>query len=513
VRFNIKSRNICFILVTGIILPLLTCCGLQKELKTRAEKIPAQIDETKGVLEKYRKEFDEYRDTDEYKSDFYRYASADRESWENNFALSADEIKRAEDIYKNSVSPILEKNDRKDEQELRKQLGRINDALKYGAKLAKKTSLRISELHEAKKNAKKMAEQAKADYDGINTVFNELETHVHNAQEQFPNKKDDLNTRLLWFKTARDNTEKAEASVTYEMESSLPDYAVFANNCLLLSSALKDITDRDNALRKKISELERDYSKILRDMKIDEKPWMEEVKYQWNNWSDFDTTREMYRRKRYISMDDYNRIIGRYGAEGGIMSRGSDYEIWVEEADIEEHYYHKYLIVENDRESVTDWVEVSEKVYDANEDNLNMSIVSKPFGYYEDEVINVATPPGFDKVGNPRYGEWVENKETGHREWSFFQRYLFWHMVLNGIGPRNNYYTYGRWNDWNTNYRGRRAYYGTGGSDFGSAGRTTSANPKVRSSTFAKSGGFKAAGSSVRGAGSSVRGRGPGSGK
>ena len=512
-RLSGKTRNICFIFLLGVILLLFACGGLQKALRERAEGVPSRIDDATAQLEKYKKEFKQFKDTDEYKSEFYLYAAPDRENWENNFSLSDNELKRAQEVYDNNVSPILKKNDRKEEPELRKKLKLIDDTLIQGTKLARKTSLRISELHEAKKNAKKMAEQAKADYAEVNKIFGDLETDVHSTQEQFPNKKDDLDKRLLWFKTAKDNSDRAQASVTNEMESSSPDYAVFTNNCLLLSTVLKDITGRDEALRKKISELNRDYSKILRDMKIDERPWMEEVKYQWNNWSDFDTTREVYRRKKYISMNDYNQIIGRYGEEGGILSRGSDYEIWVEGADIEEHYYHKYLIVENDKETVTDWVEVSEEVYEANEDNLNMSIASKPFGYYEDEVINVATPPGFDKVGNPRYGRWVENKETGHREWSFFERYLFWHMVLNGIGPRHNYYTYGRWDDWNRNYRGRSAYYGTGGSDFGSAGRTTSANPSVRNSTFSRSGGFKSATTGMRGAGSSVRGRGPGSGK
>jgi hypothetical protein len=513
VRLSGKIRNICFLFLLGFILLLFSCGGLQKAIKERAEGVPSRIDEAAAQLEKYKNEFDKFKKRDEYKSEFHLYAAPDREDWENNFSLSDNEIKRAQEVYDNDVSPILKRNDRKEEPELRKKLKLIDDTLIQGTKLARKTSLRISELHEAKKNAKEMTEQAKADYADVSSIFSDLETYVYNTREQFPNKKDDLDTRLLWFKTARDNSDRAQASVTNEMESSSPDYAVFANSCLLLSTTLKDMTGRDKTLRKKISELERDYSKILRDMKIDQRPWMEEVKYQWNNWSDFDTTREVYRRKRYISMDDYNRIIGRYGEEGGILSRGSDYEIWVEGADIEEHYYHKYLIVENDKETVTDWVEVTEEVYEANEDNLNMSIASKPFGYYEDEVINAATPPGFDKVGNPRYGRWVENRETGHREWSFFERYLFWHMVLNGIGPRHNYYTYGRWDDWNRNYRGRRAYYGTGGSDFGSAGRTTSANPSVRNSAFAKSGGFKSARSSVRGAGSSMRGRGPGSGK
>jgi len=512
VRLSGKKRNIYFLFLLGFMLLLFACGGLQKALKERAEKVPSQIDKATALLEKYKNDYEQFKNTDEYKSEFYLYANPDRENWEKNFSSSMDEIKRAEEVN-NDVLTILDRNNREEEIALRKNLRKIDDALKHGAKFAKKTSLRISELHEAKKNAKKMTEQAKVNSTEINTIFNDLESFVQDKQEQFPNKKEDLDTRLLPFTKAKSDANMAIESVTSQMASSSPDYAFFTKSCSLISANLKDITTRNKALRKKIGELERDYSKILRDMKLVEKPWIEEVKYRWNNWSDYDTTKEVYRGKKYVPMDEYNQVVNRFGDAGGIKSRGSDFEIWIEGADIEEHYYHKYLVVENDKESPSDWVKVSEKMYEANEDNLNMSILSKPFGYYEEEVIKVATPPGYDKVGNPKYGRWVENRQTGEREWSFFQRYLFWHMVLNGIGPRHNYYTYGRWNDWNSNYRGRRAYYGAAGTDFGSAGRTTSANPRVRNSTFAKSGGFKAAKSSVRGAGSSTRGRGPGSGK
>ena len=508
-----KKHKIYSLILLGALLGFFGCSSLPEVLRERSEKVPLRIEKAKSDLDRYEKEYADFTNTDEYKSEFYIYAAPDRENWKDNFRLSSEEINRAEDVYNGNVVPILERNHPDDELKLRKHLKKIDDALKFGAKLAKKTGLRISELREAKKNSKPMQGKAAADTEELNNTVNELEIFVSNTQEQFPNKKADLDNRLIPFKKAENDARDALKTVNEELGSSSPDYGIFTDNCALIAVLLKKTTDRDAKLRSKVSELGRDYSKILRDMKIVEKPWVEEVKYTWNNYSDFDTTKVAYRRKKYVSMNDYNTVVNRLGPDGGIIGRGSDYEIWIENFDIEEHYYHKYLIVEDDKENTTDWVEVDEKMYEANEDNINMSIVSKPFGFYEDEVIKAATPPGFDKVGNPKYGRWVENKETGNREWSFFQRYLFWHMILNGVGPRHNYYTYGRWNDWNNNYRGRRAYYGTGGVDFGSSGRTTSSNPRVRNSTYAKSGGFKSSGSGIRAAGSSTRGRGPGSGK
>jgi len=513
VRSLKKEHRLWLFLILGFIFLLSACGGLQKDLRERAEKVPSQLEESNVLLEKSKKEYDQFKKTDEYKSEFNIYASPDRENWGNNFLLASDEISRANEVYKNNLVPLLDRNDNREQIEVRRQLKKINDSLKQAGKLSRKTKLRIGEINEAKNNADNRVKAAKKETDKISNIFQALALYVGTTQDTFPHKKEDLDTRLIWFRKTANDTNESLKIINSEFESDTPDYGFFSDNCTLVSNNLKNMYENNESLRTKISELERDYSKILRDMKLVQRPWVEEVKYQWNNWSDYDTTKEVYRQKKDVSMDDYNQVVNRLGDAGGIISRGSDYEIWIEDADIEEHFYHKYLVVENEKENVSDWVEVSEKIYEANEDNLNMSILSKPFGYYEDEVIKVATPPGYDKVGDPKYGKWVENRQTGEREWSFFQRYLFWHMVLNGIGPRHNYYTYGRWNDWNSNYRGRRAYYGSGGGDFGSAGRTTSANPKVRNSTFAKSGGFKASRTSVRGAGSSGRGRGPGSGK
>ena len=224
---------------------------------------PKSIKQATDVLEKNKKEYDKFKNTDEYKSEFHIYASPDREDWDKNFSLSHNEIKRAEEIYNNNALPILKRNDRKEELDLRRQLKKIDNALKYGAKLARKTSLRIGELNEAKKNAKKMTEQAKADYADVNSLFNELDTFIKKNQEQFPRKKEDLDTRLSWFKKTKEDTETALKSVNNEMASSAPDYAVFTDKCSLISADLKEFTKRDKALRKKVSELGRDYSKIL----------------------------------------------------------------------------------------------------------------------------------------------------------------------------------------------------------------------------------------------------------
>jgi len=495
------------------LLSMVSCGGIQKDLKLRAKRVPEQIKETKDLLEKFRKDYEQFKQTDEFQYEFKTYAGSDRENWEANFSKADEELSHTREFYEINVIATLKRNNKEDELELGRQLKSIDSKIQHCRKLAQKTSLRITELHNAKENAAEMIKGSGEITDQTNKIFQGLESVVIKSQANYPNKKQDFDSRFSWFVTLHNDSNHALETAKNEFSSNKPDYARFADSCTLIANNLDAIKKNDMKLRAKIIELGKDYSKILRDMKIEQKPWVEEVKYEWNNWSDWDTTQEVYRRKRYVSMDVYDRVNKRVGEEGGMISRGSSYEVWIEDLDIEEKYFHRYLIVENDEQQMGEWEEVQEKFYEANEDNLNMSIVTKPFGFYEDEVMKVATPPGYDKVGDPRYGKWVENRVSGEREWSFFQKYLFWSMILNGIGPRHHYYSYGRWNDWNRNYRGRRPYYGIGGGDFGSYGRSTKTNSHMRDTTFSKSGGFKEAKPSIREAGRGTRGRGPGRGK
>nr|MDA3898702.1 hypothetical protein [Desulfobacteraceae bacterium] len=489
------------------------CGGISKDLKVTALKVPEQLRGTEELIGKLKNEYERFKQTDQFKSEFIRYGGPDRENWDSNFNQASSALAEAGRIYENEVKKILERNKSEEQPNLKKQLKIISDKMALCRQSAQKTGLRISRLQQAKDSMGEMFSDGEDKNRRIDGLFKELDVFVKDSQKTYLNKKEDLDTRFSWFEKTHQEILTAFQIVKKEQASGTPDLALFADNHDLIAKQFEAFTLRNQDLRKKIGELGRSYSKILRDMKLEQKPWLEEVRYEWDNWSDWDTTKEVYRRKRYISMKDYSSLVNKVGEAGGIISRGNDYEVWIEDIDVDESYYHMYLFVEDEKQTPGDWEKVEGTFYDANEENLNMSILTKPLGVYEEEVIKVAMPPGFDKVGDPRYGKWVENKDTGERQWSFFQKYLFWSMILNGNRFGRNYYSYDRYNDWNSNYRGRKPYYGRSGGDFGSGGRSTMTNPGMKGSTYAKSGGFKTTTPSVRGAGTSNRSRGPGAGK
>ncbi|MBL4708253.1 MAG: hypothetical protein JKY48_07430 [Flavobacteriales bacterium] len=118
---------------------------------------------------------------------------------------------------------------------------------------------------------------------------------------------------------------------------------------------------------------------------------------------------------------------------------------------------HKYKIikVKDDLpyENTTDWIEVEKGFFWKNEENLGMVVLEKNA---EGKISKTASPPGYQYVGNNRYGEWRSN--NGNSFWAFYGQYMFMsHMFGMGRRPiyRDHYNSYS-----SGGYYGSRNYYG-----------------------------------------------------
>lgn len=141
----------------------------------------------------------------------------------------------------------------------------------------------------------------------------------------------------------------------------------------------------------------------------------------------------------------------------------------------EDGYYHQYGVVIGEpqsgsddlvfRDSILDWQEVGRNSYDQYREHLGMVILSKgPDGV----VDRNQHPPGYQQVGNERYGQW-RNDGGGRSFWEFYGQYALLSHMVGGFG-RPIYR-----NDWGgyQSARGRgQTYYGPGG-EYGSNGTVT----------------------------------------
>ena len=141
----------------------------------------------------------------------------------------------------------------------------------------------------------------------------------------------------------------------------------------------------------------------------------------------------------------------------------------------EDGYYHQYGVVIGEsqagsedlvyRDSILDWQQVGRRTYDRYQPHLGMVILSKG----PDGIVDQSQhPPGYQQVGNERYGQW-RDEGGGRSFWVFYGQYaLLSHMIGGFSRPIYR-------NDWNgyRDARGRgQTYYGSGGA-YGTNGSVT----------------------------------------
>jgi hypothetical protein len=142
-------------------------------------------------------------------------------------------------------------------------------------------------------------------------------------------------------------------------------------------------------------------------------------------------------------------------------------------------YFHKYKILTGSgdttqvgmNEKVTDWINVPRRFYQRNEQYLGMAIASKLPGQ---ETSQTATPPGYQYVGDTRYGEW-RTDERGNSFWEFYGKYALFRSLLFGSPTtglfdnrrveRDDFDSYRRSKEQNRPFFGRKGEYGTWGTE------------------------------------------------
>ncbi|MCD4817074.1 MAG: hypothetical protein K8S23_00105 [Candidatus Cloacimonetes bacterium] len=469
-----------------------------KNFPTKLQRIHDNIDKQKASFDNLKNEAD-YNKIAKY---------AEKEDWESNFQKANVEFNHAEKIYTNEIASLLKKKKRESIPIAEKHFERISTSLKIALDFSKKPMQRAEQLLNAIKKMPEITQQSEKEFKESKVISSRFFEFAKKAQIDYPKKKSDISKKISAVNKILDDIKKANTTIKSESKSKEPDYANLIDNSTLLTQKLSEIDNKSYKLKTKIEELYKCYTKTLTDMKFEQKPWMNLVQYSWSNYSDWDNTRKTKDENVDITMTEFREIEEKFKKypNGYVVKCGSDYEIWVENYDLEENYYHRYAITEDGDRSLTGWREVKEDYYEKYEDDLGMDIVAKPYGYYEEEVIEQSTPEGMALVGNKDCGRW-RNDHRGNRYWEWYGRYHFYSRIFGG----HRYY-YNDWNRWNTSYRGVKPYYGKSGDQYGTTGQFVQSNSRYQNTDIGRKSNFRSQSSSVRGAGTASRGRGPGGG-
>lgn len=521
-------------LFVAVILFSITGCGekLNKELKKSAKAIPDLISTAEKTIDENRAEFEKAAKN---KSFAPIAGIANKENWNNSFSEAKADLSQLKNQYNRKLLPLIKKNKPESATEVRKTTTAIKKGIYLAIEKSKYPISRYGEISETISNAGSYNQKAGENAAQIQKIVNGLKTGViAKALKDFPKNIEKINTRFQKAMLLSENSASYLNSVNAEFskhtENKKADYAAFNDSARALSNDVKKAQTLEKELTEEIKQLYTSYTKILRDMKeelyvtIRRESWDENSDYYKPGFASF---------TRLVSPETYNQLtsgkietiasinygsrftnyVGQAWNELKIDPRAqwkSSYHnaavFWVE--DSSEKYFHKYLLENDAQTTETEWMKVSEDVYETNFDNLGMAILSKPFGTFESDALTQAAPPGMAYVGNPQYGEWRED-ENGERFWSWYGRYRLFSDLL--FFPAYYYY-YNSWYGWHNSYRYKKPYYGktkNGFQKFGTYGTYVKKSPKFQKTHFAQSGGFKSQTASVRGAGSGLRGGGP----
>lgn len=175
-----------------------------------------------------------------------------------------------------------------------------------------------------------------------------------------------------------------------------------------------------------------------------------------------------------VPVQDFRQDLQRYPEYAVIL------EDMKEEGSLFKDHYHRYRILtgrstggdslEYDTRT-TDWIKVDDETYEQYRDNLGMTVLSKtPDG----EVTDTAYPPGYQYVGNERYGNWA-SQPGGGSFWVFYGQYALLRNLTGGFGTTTRV-PRGEYNDYLNHRRRGQPYYA--GGKYGTSGSVTQrANP------------------------------------
>ena len=153
----------------------------------------------------------------------------------------------------------------------------------------------------------------------------------------------------------------------------------------------------------------------------------------------------------------------------GELDRYPEYSVILadmrEEGTFSTDYWHQYRVTTGEREegsddlvyaeNIRDWERVARRTFARYQPYLGMVILSKGT---DGNVDHDQHPPGYQYVGNDRYGQW-RGDGRGGSFWEFYGRYALMSHMIGGFG-RPIYR-----NDWNSyrDFRGRgQPYFGAG---------------------------------------------------
>lgn len=471
-----------------------------------------------------------------------RFASTfAREDWKKKYFETADQnLKAAEQRVKDEVTPLLSANRKSDQVKLEAAAIGVDLKVKAAQKALANYQSRKKALEGVAANLPKLLVEAEATTTEIDGYVKGFDTAVKAAVGEFQERAEDIRGLTPQLTSTRDTAKKLLMLAKEESAQASPDYGHIIDALAGITNAHATAKKYVGEQTNRLGELRESYSKTLVDMRVDYYATVSRI--TWDEDSDWDTEQNHTYQPVKVTQEVHNLLSdpqwdnnpiaegrrGIYAVLGGMKLsvkdtawNGLGLDPWQSApfgddhaqyyADTSEKYFHKYQIVKNGVVQNTDWIEVNEKTFDSLEEFQGMDVESKPFGAFASEILTVPAPMGMAYVGNPAYGTWKQDT-SGNRFWEFYGRYALMRDLMGG-----HTYSHSEWENWRSEYRGKKPYLGKD-DRYGTGGTFTQSHPTLSQTHYAKTtrarpsanAGGASVSTATRGKGAAFRGGGPG---
>jgi len=542
------SKSILLILSISI---LSGCEGLPDNLVEEVERMEGKQERLERFIAQRKNELSELSKHND--SEFLMHYSQS-EDWTQYFSIASAQLDKARNLYNNEITPFYDKDDPKDSTSVFKLNKMHSEYMKNSNISTRYVNERIVFLIESRDNASLIQEKAKQHLFEISRLQDELLIESKKAIANFPNKSVDLESRQSLINDLAKIVEESNSQLNNEYNkrsnssNEFVDYAIIGEQGQLIEKKLTEATKQQKETKNKISQLEKSYVKVLADQRIEY--FLTITRASWcegeycGNGSETSyspikvdsTVFEYFDSSQVATLATIRRSWGSETLKINVKKdmwkalslneryrwdrNHTDADYWIQK--LYTKTYHKYVEIEDDQSKETGWQSVSETYFLKQYDNLGMAILTKPFGFYDEDAITDAQPVGMATIAEPVLKDGVASGSNQYGEWrqsnglSFWHYYGMYHMYRGLVGPSR--YGYNDWNGYNSRHRGA-SYYGRN-NRWGTFGSSTYSNSRYQNSGFARANsstvysartGKRASSSSIRGASSSNRNRGPSS--
>lgn len=417
------------LIIAAIMISLLASCSLSDRDVADAELEIQRYEYIRKVYVDMSSLYEGQKQSDEFNR-YRKYAI--KEKWQNNLDMSKTHLAYAKDISL-KIKRIIKADSNSDTKTIKSLT--IDLVVRYNKakRLNHITRDRLKLLMGSFKEAKAIYNRSRGSMiDAIGKMVDVIETKYDKVAKDWPRQKE---YTVKEMKKYFDLENKADDLVVIiedeysKADSNDMDIVRFTDSY----GKLKDISKSLRLSNLDIAHLNKELYvsevRILEDMKAWGK--VRVATSSWDSDSDYDDTTNYTFPSSTVSyenglyLDNCNNNIATYRSNwGSNLSVKISSAAWADlgvsfkkgfgwgddEGDMFVNsvsfvYHHKYITIINGKKT-SKWKVVDEDMFHDYVDDVGMEIYSKPYGFYEREVIVTSAPPGMSLMGNEKYGKW-----------------------------------------------------------------------------------------------------------